>query len=93
MTELTKCKTCFHYHNKSWKDGICDNYTVCDENRMFKPYTNADQIRNMTDDGLAYFLCGFDFCLQSTHPCIAEKYCRAGHCGMIDWLKEDADID
>ena len=55
-----------------------------------KQMTNADRIRSMSDDELAAFLCNLrsekacDGCLN----CVAERFCRIGHTGMIDWLKQ-----
>ena len=58
-----------------------------------KQMTNADRIRSMRDDELAAFLCNLrseearDGCLS----CVAEGFCRIGHTGMIDWLKQPAE--
>lgn len=58
----------------------------------FRPMTNADRIRNMTDEDLANFLCnissaGDDQC----SACVATDKCRTGHNGMIDWLRSAAE--
>ena len=53
--------------------------------------TNADRIRNMNDEELAMFLCDFRSCDADEYiceGCKAEKYCRAGHAGTIDWLQQ-----
>lgn len=57
--------------------------------------TKGDRIRNMTDDELAKFLCNI-----AVNPgqgmcelCIASKYCRAGHNGFLDWLKEEHNVE
>lgn len=53
--------------------------------------TNADRIRDMSDEELAKFLCNFRSCDSSEHPCNgcqAEPYCMIGHNGMIDWLQK-----
>ena len=58
--------------------------------------SNADRIRAMSDEELAEFLCDFRACDADEHPCNgckAEKYCRAGHTGTIDWLKQPAEED
>lgn len=65
--------------------------------KLFIPTkTNADRIRAMDDEQLAKFLCEFRSCDYEFHPCNnckGEPYCRAGHNGMIDWLKEPAGED
>lgn len=53
--------------------------------------TNAQKIRDMSDEELAKFLCNFRSCDSSEHPCNgcqAEPYCMIGHNGMIDWLQQ-----
>lgn len=59
-------------------------------------YTNADKIRDMSDEELAKFLCNFRSCGSSEHPCDgckSEHYCHTGHNGMIDWLLQPAEED
>ena len=59
-----------------------------------KSATNSDRIRNMTDEELAMFLCNFRSCDADEYiceGCKAEKYCRAGHVGTIDWLQQPAE--
>ena len=58
--------------------------------------TKADRIRAMDDEELAEFLCGFRsdgtdhfVCME----CVAGNYCKMGHNGMIDWLKQPAEED
>ena len=56
--------------------------------------TNSDRIRNMNDEELAMFLCNFRSCDADEYiceGCKAEKYCRAGHAGTIDWLQQPAE--
>ena len=56
--------------------------------------TNSDYIRNMNDEELAMFLCNFRSCDADEYiceGCKAEKYCRAGHAGTIDWLQQPAE--
>ena len=60
-----------------------------------RPQTNADRIRNMNDEELAMFLCDFRSCDADEYiceGCKAEKYCRAGHAGTIDWLQQPAEV-
>ena len=61
---------------------------------LCKPYSNADRIRSMSDEELAMFLCNFRSCNADEYiceGCKAEKYCRAGHEGTIDWLQQPAE--
>ena len=62
---------------------------------LCKPYSNADRIRSMSDEELAMFLCNFRSCNADEYiceGCKAEKYCRAGHEGTIDWLQQPAEV-
>ena len=56
--------------------------------------TNADRIRAMSDEELAEFLCDFRGCDTDENTCIGckgEQYCRAGHAGAMEWLKQPAE--
>ena len=72
---------------------------VCPLTNTAQPFTeykmtNADRIRNMNDEELAMFLCDFRSCDADEYiceGCKAEKYCRAGHAGTIDWLQQPAE--
>ena len=58
------------------------------------PQTNADRIRFMSDDELAAFLCNLrsEEAYENTcSHCVAERFCRIGHTGMIDWLQQPAE--
>ena len=62
-----------------------------------KPQTNADRIRNMTDEGLTEFMVktiGNSFCPPSIADESIEEVCRGkpGGCMRcwLDWLKEEA---
>ena len=61
-----------------------------------EPITNADRIRAMSDEELAEFLCDFRGCDTDENTCIGckgEQYCRAGHAGTMEWLKQPAEVD
>ena len=61
--------------------------------KKFNAKTNAQKIRSMTDEELAEFLCHFRSDEAAEHACSGckgESYCRAGHGGMIDWLRQPA---
>lgn len=56
--------------------------------------TNADRIRSMSDDELAAFLCNLrseEAYENACSHCVAERFCRIGHTGMIDWLQQPAE--
>lgn len=66
----------------------------CDKLSDSVSVTNADRIRSMNDEELAMFLCDFRSCDAGEYMCEgckAEKYCRAGHAGTIDWLQQPAE--
>ena len=59
-----------------------------------KQMTNADRIRSMNDEELAAFLCNLrsEEAYENTcSHCVAERFCRIGHTGMIDWLQQPAE--
>lgn len=71
--------------------GECTAY-FCEYRR--KKQTNADRIRSMSDDELAAFLCNLrsEEAYENTcSHCVAERFCRIGHIGMIDWLQQPAE--
>ena len=60
----------------------------------FVPFTNADHIRAMSDDELSAFLCNLrseEVYGNACSHCVAERFCRIGHNGMIDWLQQPAE--
>ena len=56
-----------------------------------KPQTNADRIRNMTDEELTAFLCNITSDDEGCDSCLAWKYCHKGHTGFEDWLKAESE--
>ena len=92
------CKTCWHDDGDI---GFCDK---CYYNHILeekgippteyeakpKPITNADRIRNMSDEELAEVI---------KHPCdignhIPTEWCASRSCGYqcsLDWLKQEAE--
>lgn len=61
---------------------------ICEKWQAKKPPSNFDRIQNDSVEELAAFLCTVSSC----GSCIASEYCRGGHPGYIDWLKEVAEI-
>ena len=55
---------------------------------MNKTITRVEEIRSMTDEQLAYFLCRMSSCKL----CSASEYCYEGHNGFSDWLKEEVEV-
>lgn len=57
-----------------------------------KPTTNADRIRAMTDEELAEFMChNVSNGTVNCAFCAAAEFCRTGHNGWLNWLKEEAE--
>lgn len=53
--------------------------------------TNADRIRSMSDEDLAEFMChNVSNGKVNCAFCAAAEFCRTGHNGWLDWLKEEA---
>lgn len=51
--------------------------------------TRAEQIRQLSDEDMAAFLCGlFDSC----DVCPACKSCHTGFKGFRDWVKEEVSL-
>lgn len=54
--------------------------------------SNADIIRNMTDQQLASFLCYISGMTDDgCEECLAANLCSFHHNGMMDWVKQDHD--
>ena len=53
---------------------------------FYEPDTNAEHIRNMTDEQLAEFLDSITDC--SVCPVRDDGYCDAGSGGYLKWLKQ-----
>lgn len=65
------------------------NYT-CDQYRPAKPLTNADRIRQMTDEELADVLQGQCICCAHQLKGCTEKVCKDG---AYKWLKQEVSED
>jgi len=52
--------------------------------------SNADRIRSMTDEELAEFMChNVSNGTVNCAFCAAAEFCRMGHTGWLDWLKQE----
>ena len=54
------------------------------------PKSNADRIRQMTDEELARFLRNFDMCIACQVECTKENPCDKG---IMKWLKQEVSED
>ena len=85
-----KCDNCKKHDDCASGSGLvwpCGAYVP-------KVVTNADRIRAMSDEELAAFLCNLrsEEAYENTcSHCVAERFCRIGHTGMIDWLQQPAE--
>lgn len=84
-----KCEKCKHKTRRGWEYpcSICD-VAYNGEESKFEPKTNADRIRNMSDEELAEFLHEY-----SNHTCL---YCK--DCGVsckkqnLEWLQKECEV-
>lgn len=55
-----------------------------------KKQTNADRIRSMSDEELAEFMChNVSNGTVNCAFCGAKEFCRMGHNGWLDWLRQE----
>lgn len=83
------------YSNEDIAEKLISNGVTVQECKLGAKKTNADRIRSMSDEELAMFLCNFRSCNADEYiceGCKAEKYCRVGHEGTIDWLQQPAKV-
>jgi len=80
------------YRSKIKTDGIgcaCNTRTVEKLLRQNRK-TNADAIRDMTDEELAEFMChNVSNGTVNCAFCAAAEFCRMGHNGWLDWLRQE----
>lgn len=83
-----KCATC---KRSSKADGwvVCAN-CIHNSSRKdrYEPLTNADRIRNMTDEEMAEYLGNIHYCPAPYPTCDPTKECK--EC-WLNWLKAPAD--
>ena len=59
-----------------------------------KPKTEGDKIRAMSDEELADFIChNVSNGTVNCAFCAAEEFCRIGHIGWLEWLKQEVTND
>lgn len=87
-----KCVVCKHHYTPS-DSQPCDNCEYIGDGRYsaYSPCTNADRIRSMTDEELAEFMChNVSNGTVNCTFCAAAEFCRMGHNGWLNWLKQEA---
>ena len=77
---MADCKRCFLGENDACYPHVAED-KECD---IFRPITNADRIRSMTDEELAKWI---------ANDLIEPGYYKAGQCEEIwlEWLKQEAE--
>ena len=94
MAEV-QCKKCAHF-TPEWceykRDSLDPNlYREC---KNYRVKTNAHLIRFMTDDELTEFMChNVSNGTVNCAFCAAAEFCRMGHNGWLDWLKQESECE
>lgn len=87
-SEKMNCASCKYAIFNMFVEPCCN----CNEGSEFKPKTNADRIRSMTDEELSYYLDGLagDGCPPQMSPvCNKERYkCNVRKC-WLEWLRQE----
>lgn len=85
-------------HGRFPTNSICDSYPDCVGCSYSDPFkqpkqTNADRIRNMTDEELVEYLYGICDCDHADVPC--KEHCGEMPCrdAWMKWLKQEANND
>ena len=80
---MDECKNCANMDNE-----YC---FACDNGNQFKPMTNGDRIRSMSDEELAEWIAKKLTCPSYEYPCSElathKKCCQC----WINWLKQEVD--
>ncbi len=79
---MDECRVCANADNE-----YC---FACDNGNHFKPMTNADRIRQMTDEELAEWVTLMVCKYRSCGNCPMADWCTPDR-GITDWLKSPAD--
>lgn len=98
MSEYQGCHKC-KYGNNQPTDYPC---LECEHNRAidhYEPMTNADRIRNMSDEELAEFISTYDVCSNCKYNnimgCEFSHYCndKFNTQNCLEWLQAEAEGD
>ena len=74
----------------SEKPQIVEVVPGCEDGKR-KPITNGDIVREMSDEELSEFMChNVSNGTVNCAFCAAAEFCRMGHNGWLDWLKQEA---
>ena len=90
MSRLYPCVYCTEDgYCKKYSDEEVTSWCVQSPCKDEKP-SNADRIRAMTDEELAEFMChNVSNGTVNCAFCAAAEFCRMGHNGWLDWLKQE----
>lgn len=92
------CKNCF-YHEIPIAEEPCADCQIHFAKDRSKPHfkskskpTKADRVRAMSNEELAEFMChNVSNGTVNCAFCAAAEFCRMGHNGWLDWLKQEED--
>ena len=84
VNDMGSCERC-KYQNKQEHEEPCAGCTHNAKDN-FKPLTNADRIRSMTDEELAEWLRDIHACCVDDEECYLSKTCDV--C-TLEWLKSE----
>ena len=79
---LMCCLSCAKADSCEQADRV-EDYCINHEER---PMTNADRIRQMTDEELADWIAQYERCVEHKRKCDSQCYLC-----WLDWLKQEAD--
>lgn len=95
MMEKVKCEDCINYRNE-WCDIIVDSPDPERQRdcKCFQARTNADRIREMTDEELSELLvyqerCPDEAIRKSSKDCYARQHYGSCENCWLDWLKRE----
>lgn len=81
---MDECKVCANADNE-----YC---FACDNGNQFKPVTNADRIRAMSDEELAEWVTLMVCKYRSCGNCPMSDWCSPGR-GIAEWLKNPVEVE
>ena len=90
-----KCTECADYDICRMQNDLRKKRKKCPKSKDIRVITNADRIRVMSDEELAYFISDIaDTCERNTecnqhcYGCV-ESYCEYARC--LDWLRQPSE--
>lgn len=99
---MAKCKNCKHLGylfdgNQVGKRVWCENIADCPDLDMergcehYAPMTNADRIRNMTDEELLDFICSIETYDEGSAKTIGGGVAMCSVTEVEQWLKKESE--